>query len=126
MENRQAADAVSGAALAFGAMGLVAPRILGRLLGIPVSDELVGPLRLVASRNVALGLVPRLIDMKDDFEPLLKLAAALNAVDTASSVLAGARGHTPKRGAYTLAAVTAGLATLAALPLVQSNQSRPS
>ena len=121
MDKKQAAEAVSGAALAFGAMGLVAPRALGRMLGTPVSDELVGPLRLIASRNVVLGLIPRFIDMTDNYDALLKLAAGLNAVDAAMSLLEGARGRTSKRGAYSLAVVTAGLAGLAALPLIQAD-----
>ena len=123
MNKKQTTDVICGAAGGIGAVGLVAPRMLGKLLGIPVdSGEMVLAMRLVASRNVVLALVPRLVDISDDYEPMLRLAAGLNAVDSVVSLAAGLTGKANKRGAFTLAALTAGLAAVAAMPLITSEK----
>ena len=121
MDKKQTANVICGAAMTFGFAGLVAPRMLGRLLGQPVEDSMVGAMRLVASRNVVLGLIPSMIDMTDNYDSLLGLAAGMNAIDCVNSLLAGMRGQAPKRGAFTLAAMTGALAALAAVPLYRTD-----
>lgn len=116
MNQKQTADAVCGAALAFGAAGLMAPRVLGQVIGMPADTEpLLGMARLLASRNVVLGLIPRVLKLsKSDYGPFLMTAAAMNALDTVNVMAAGVKGGLPKRGAVTLGIITATLAGLAA------------
>lgn len=121
MDKKQSADALCAAAIGFGVVGLLAPRTLAKVIGVPAeSGEVVASLRMIATRNIALGLVPRVVDVSD-YGPFLTVAALMNGADSLLSFAAGASGKVNKRGAFTLSLLTAGLAAMAAMPVLQDN-----
>jgi hypothetical protein len=98
-----------------GTAALVAPRTLGRRLGVDPdqSPAAVYALRLFGVRTVYVG-AELLLKRGDHLRDALRVAPAIHVSDTLSAVAAGAAGQLPKRSART-ATIISGVNVLLAL-----------
>ena len=109
---------LAGVRLANGAAALLAPRFLVRRL--EVSPETQGAavyvFRLFGIRTVLIGL-ELVLPSSDAHHGALRRGLLIHASDTTAAVLAGWRGHLPRRAAATTAAISLGNTLLAAVAL---------
>ncbi len=111
LTKRQHVQVLGGSAAAFGAAGVLAPRVLGAAYGVPPTPHTTQLLRLFGSRMLALAAWTVTARTKEETDRLLAVAAGMNGVDTLTA-LRSARG-TGRATALRAAATSGAFAALA-------------
>ena len=108
MSKRTLVRALGGSAVAFGAVGLLAPRTLGAAYAVPPSPHTSQLIRLFGSRMLALAAWTFTARTREETDRLLAVAAAMNAADVLLALTAaGTTGATAARAAGTSATFAA-------------------
>lgn len=113
----QKADVLSWTGMAFGAAGVLAPRLLRKTYGAEANADAEAVLRMWGVRLFQTGALGSLCATQSDLRRQgLQVLLAANAVETVAVLAAGATGALPVRSAVQIAVtdlVVAGVAVLA-------------
>lgn len=117
LTGEQARIALGGIRLTMGGGALLAPRVMARRLGVDVDTNPAAlyVLRLFGVRTVLLG-ADLLFMSEERRRQALQVAVFIHAADAIAAVIAGVRGHLPRRAALTAAVISTantGLAIIA-------------
>ena len=88
IDQKTISNAVAGGALGFGAIGLIAPKVLVGTFGLPDTGPFRFLSRLWGTRTAVLGFLALTLP-ESERKQVYAAAAAMNAVDAAVAVAAG-------------------------------------
>ena len=125
MTDDRLTQAVGTAAIGFGVVGLLAPRLLAKAFGFRTdTGELAYLMRIAAAEDFGAGVNLLLTRTEDRTRPLA-IAAAVDATCCLLALTAGRSGALTRRTAAMMAGTTAGVAATACLPILRARQPRP-
>jgi hypothetical protein len=92
MDKQSLAKALAGAGAAFGALSVVAPRVVAGGYGVPVTPSGLQLQRLFGSRALAISALALTAKTEEEVDRGLLAVAAMNVLDAWTALAAAARG----------------------------------